>query len=221
MRTLILNLLQLIEYYIFRSAWYGLCAGNSMWASLRSWAISKAFDLCLCRGHISHSGLHTSIFSMDLFGQTTYIHRPRSSNRCWSWQILNLAYSCTISLCDSSVAGSLLADSEFDPSNAVKLNCSFVFPCPYLLGLCIQVGIRKCWSSISNWFIVLVECHCASSLCEVFFSLWKDPHLVLLKGCFPKYGRILPLCHPFCCHDLVFCHFRFPFLHKIRSLLSF
>lgn len=62
-----------------------------------------------------------------------------------------------ISIRDSSIVGSLLADSEFDISNAFKFTCSSIFPHTSFLGFNFQAGVRKWWSSISHWSIIVGE----------------------------------------------------------------
>lgn len=142
-----------------------------MWTGIRSRAIYQSWNFYLWFYNMSLTGVFTNICIMDIYGQAVNIDWPRPFNLSRSWQILNVAHPFTVSLCYSSVSGSLLADSEFDSSNVMEFTSISMLPFTTLLGSNIEVEARKCWSIPFYLFIVCVECDFTWSLCEIFFSV--------------------------------------------------
>ncbi|KAK6128486.1 hypothetical protein DH2020_037770 [Rehmannia glutinosa] len=106
---------------------------------------------------MSLAGVFTCISFMDLHGQVIDIHWPRSFNLHGSWQVCGISHSITISLRNSSVSGSLLADSKCDPPNVLELFCNSMLPFASLLGFHIQVKSWKCRGSTFDWCSILLK----------------------------------------------------------------
>ena len=141
--------------FVCQSVWNGKCSGNTMWSSLWSSAIPYDRNLYLWSHHISPFSLCTDIYSMVLHRRISCNDRPRPFNLTRSWNLLNLAHSRAVSICNSPIAGPVLADPKFAISNAFKLGCCSGIPHTSILGVDIQVWIRKWRSSIRHWFVVL------------------------------------------------------------------
>ena len=105
-----------------------------MWSGIWGKAAQKAFTLYLWGHYISSYNLHTSSYSMDLYGKTPYPDPTRSTDFTRSWKVFNPLNTSFIPLCYSSTIGSLLTVSVFDSSFACKLSCNSGISCTGLFG---------------------------------------------------------------------------------------
>ena len=129
-----------------------------------------------------------------------------------------MAHSCTLCLWNSSSPCSIFSDTKFNHSLASKLLCYSLFPYTSVLGFSIQVQTWTSWSSISHWYVILVECDFTWTIHEVHQCQFKNqgPNFY---GDVPRNWRILPFCNSFCCNDLV--NFSSPFLQMQQSTFVF
>lgn len=119
--------------FTFGAVWIRWCIVNSRWASLRSREWSKARKLHLLFNNISPYNLHSSIRPLDIYGPAINIDGSSPSNFRGSQHILNLADTCIVCWCFSSVISSLLPIPEPYSSIVLEFLCNYMPPCTSLL----------------------------------------------------------------------------------------
>ena len=148
--------MKLVTIFMCKTVWNCWCIGNSMWASLWSTTISKAWNLHLLLNNLSNSSLYSNMHSLDIHGQVVSIDGSGPWNCNGSWQIYNLAHACIVCLPISSVISSVFPVSNPDSSHVLELLCSSMSPYTSLLDSTIQNKIRHYWSGFISRISFLV-----------------------------------------------------------------